>query len=619
MPLPVPAAPLEVHAFRHLAVAWAGLLLAGLGMVLTGPQPWQLLDSLWAVSAAGALVAWIDRRRWADALVMALPPLAGPWVDAELGAQALLVASLGLYLLTRRPRFAAVAGSVAVLLLLGAVGLKQQFAGTSLTWQDVRFFFLQFSDNVGVLGTQPTLVVWALLALGLALAACAAAWAWNPPGRPVGPAAPVLAAALAAALLGHHAGLIAQGVAAMGSSGAWFVATGLQERPLIGFFATRTLQPAWQVPAVDIGDFERASRQWVTAGRGTPPADIVVILQESQFNPALLAGCSRLTCEVEAFASTSQTLAHGPLQVHTFGGGTWLSEFTLQTGLPHDAFGPAGEFAPYSIAPHVRRSFVRSLQAAGYRTVALYPTRGGMMNGRAAYAGYGFDEFLDASQLGLPETWGTPDALVHAAARRVLAEQRRRHDQPIFLFVETLFNHAEHGVEMQRVPAALRADAARDFADADEARSVADYVWRSREFAREMAVTRQAVLGTPRPAVLAWFGDHQPPFAHAVSLRQKVRPLPTPNGTVEARYQTWYDVASNRAPPGGRAAPSALDLAFLPGVLAQAAGAPLDDWLAANVQGRVACAGLLAQCAEPGGREAYLGHLWLRLQSIELP
>lgn len=610
-----------------LAVAWAGLLLAGLAVLLSAARPWPLLDTPWALSAAAALVGWLDRRRWLDAGLMALPPLAGPWVDAELGSQALLSAVLVAYLLTRRPRFAAVAGSLAVALLLGAVGLKQRFAGTPLTWQDLRFFFRQFDDNVGVLATQPTLVAWAGLAAALALAACGAAWAWQPPARRAGRAAPLAAVALAAGLLGHHAGRVAQGAAALGQSGAFFVAMGLEERPLIGFFATRTLQPRWQLPPVDTQAFERASRQWLSpapvasaapAASTASAADIVVILQESQFNPALLAGCSARTCQVDAFAAGPQTLAHGPLQVHTFGGGTWLSEFTLHTGLPHDVFGPAGEFAPFSVAPQVRRSFVRSLKAAGYHTVALYPTRGGMMNGRAAYAGYGFDEFFDAAQLGLPETWGTPDAQVHAAARRVLAEQRLRHDQPVFLFVETLFNHAEHGVEMQRVPAALQAEAARDFPAGDEARSVADYVWRSREFAREMALTRQAVLGTPRPAVLAWFGDHQPPFANAVSLRQKVQPLPTANGLVAARYQTWYDVASNRAPPGA-AALRALDLAFLPGVLAQAAGAPLDDWLAANVQGRVACGGLLEACAQPGARQAYLGHLWQGLGAIRLP
>jgi hypothetical protein len=241
-----------------------------------------------------------------------------------------------------------------------------------------------------------------------------------------------------------------------------------------------------------------------------------------------------------------------------------------------------------------------------------------MMNGRIAYAGYGFDEFLDASQLGLPETWGTPDALVHEAARRVLALERKS-DQPVFLFVLTIFNHAEHGVDMERVPAELVAAASRGFASADEARSVADYVWRSRAFERELELTRAAVLGTPRPAVLAWFGDHQPPFANAITLRERMRSLPTETGTVPARYQTWYEVSSNRPERVPAQAPRALDLVFLPGLLAQAAGASIDDWLAANILARIRCVGLLEACRTPGVREAYLSYLWSDLKEFELP
>ena len=595
-----------------------GLVVACGGVLLSPPRSWPLVDATLALSAAGALVAYLHRRRLVDALVLALPPLAGSLVDPELGAQALSVACLGVVLVTRRPRFAAVAGSAAVALLLAGVRLKLRFAGTPLTWQDVRYFFRQFGGNVGVLATQPTLVAVALAIVVLALAACVAAWRWNPPGRAVRPWAPIAAAALAALLVAHGGGLVVQAVSALGTSGAWFVADGLAQRPLFAFFATASLQPRWAVPAVDTRAFRHDSHGQVAGGDGSRPADIVVILQESQFNPATIAGCTSAACRLDAFGATGDTIAHGPLQVHTFGGGTWLSEFALQTGVPHDAFGPAGEFAPFNVAPHVTHSFVRSLKAAGYVTVALYPTRGDMMNGRTAYAGYGFDQFLDAAQLGLPETWGTPDALVHEAARRVLA-QRRQFDPPVFLFVETLFNHAEHGIHMERVPAALLAETSGDFASPDEARSVADYLWRSRQFEREIVLTRQAVLGTSRPAVLAWFGDHQPPFANAVTLRERIRTMPTASGAVPARYQTWYEVSSNRPGRIGGSVPQALDLVFLPGLLAQAAGAPIDDWLAANVQARNACAGLLESCRTPGGREAYLGYLWGDLGEFALP
>jgi hypothetical protein len=607
-----PRAPLST-----LLTACVGLLLVCAGFFIP-PHAWPALDTPLALSGAAALVGYIGRRRVVDAIVLALPPLAGPWVDPEVGAHALLVACLAVYLVTMRPRFAAVAGGMAIALLLASIRLKQQFAGTPLTWQDVRFFFRQFADNAGVLATQPTLVWYAAVALGLAIGGCVLAWRWNPLGRPLGGWAAVLSSALAALLVTHSMGLVAKEVSKLSMSGAWFVGTGLDERPALGFFATASLTPRWREEPTDTTAFRDGSRKLLSAGAAPAPADIVVFLQESQFNPATLAGCPASLCGLAAFGASRGTIAHGPLQVHVFGGGTWLSEFEFETGVPHDAFGPAGEFASFSVAPHVNRSFVRSLKAAGYRTVALYPTRGGMMNGRNAYAGYGFDTFLDASELGLPETWGTPDALVHEAVRRVLARERQN-DRPVFLFALTLFNHGEHGVEMERVPTDLVAEAARAFPSADEARSVADYVWRSRQFERELQLTREAVLGTPRPALLAWFGDHQPPFANAITLRDRVRSLPTQSGSVPARYQTWYEVSSNRPGRVPTEPPRALDLVFLPGLLAQAAGVPIDDWLAANIWARTQCVGLLQACRVPQVREAYLSYLRQDLGEFTLP
>lgn len=603
------------HLSTQLAIC-AGLLLTCGGLFLA-PHSWRLLDAPLGLSGAAALVAYIGRRRLADAIILALPPLAGRWVDPEVGSHALLVACLVVYLLTLRPRFAAVAGSTVTALLLTGINLKQQFAGTPLTWQDVRFFFQQFADNVGVLATQPTLVWYAGSALGLAILGCAMAWRWNPRGRQVGWSALVTAAALAALLVAHSGGLVVKEVS-KASTSAWFVGEIMVDRPALAFFATASMEPRWGVEATDTTAFRHDSLRLLSAGAKPRPADIVVFLQESQFNPATIAGCPATLCDLDAFGAGSSTIAHGPLQVHVFGGKTWLSEFAFETGVPHDSFGPAGEFVPFSVAPHVHRSFVRSLKAAGYRTVALYPTSGGLMNGRIAYAGYGFDAFLDASDLGLPGDWSAPDALVHEATRRVLALERKR-DQPVFLFVLTIFNHAEHGIRMERVPAELIAEASRSFASADEARSIADYVWRSRAFERELGLTRVAVLGTQRPAVLAWFGDHQPPFANAITLRERMQSLLTETGTVPARYQTWYEVSSNRPKRASAEAPRALDLVFLPGLLAQAAGAPIDDWLAANILARTQCVGLLEACRMPGVREAYLSYLWGDLRAFELP
>ena len=50
------------------------------------------------------------------------------------------------------------------------------------------------------------------------------------------------------------------------------------------------------------------------------------------------------------------------------------------------------------------------------------------------------------------------------------------------------------------------------------------------------------MLQGPGPAVLAWYGDHQPPFGTATALRDRVQPLAA---GVPARYLTWYEISSN--------------------------------------------------------------------------
>ncbi|MFL6629934.1 MAG: sulfatase-like hydrolase/transferase [Vitreoscilla sp.] len=596
---------------------WVGIAL--LGCLLLAAHGWPTAAGMAILLAASAgFVAYAGSGRAFDAAVLALPPLAGAWVDAAVGPAAFLAACLVAYLVTRRALFAAVLGSSAAGLLPACIGLKERFAGTPLTWQDLRFFFLRFHDNIDVMASQPTLLAIAAGAVAVAVVLSMLAWRWSPPGRRAGGRGPLVAVVVAVLLIAHSSDIVARKAARLSAAGdAWVVGEGQLRRPILTFFATASLEPRWQVPAVDTAAFRGQSRQLVSSRAPGRLADIVVFLQESQFDPAAIAGCPASICALDAFAAHDGTVARGPLQVHTFGGGTWKSEFAFHTGVPHSAFGPAGEFVPFNVAPGTQRSFARSLKAAGYRTVALYPTRGGMMNGRAAYAGYGFDAFYDAAQVGLPGGYDTPDALVHAAARDVLARERL-HDQPVFLFVLTIFNHAEHGVRMERVPLQLVSAASKAFEPADEALSVADYVWRSQAFERASAATRSAVLGTRRPAVYAWFGDHQPPFANAIGLRQRIRSLPTETGTVPARYQTWYEVASN-VPHAADSSPRALDLVFLPGTLAQAAGVPLDDWLAANVLAREQCGGLLEACRAPGVREAYLSHLWRDLRAFELP
>src|SRR6185503_16244032 len=56
-------------------------------------------------------------------------------------------------------------------------------------------------------------------------------------------------------------------------------------------------------------------------------ADVISILEESTFDPRILKVCTLPMCKHKMFDADRNTRAHGLLTVHTFGGGTWTSEF----------------------------------------------------------------------------------------------------------------------------------------------------------------------------------------------------------------------------------------------------------------------------------------------------
>ncbi|MEP6511954.1 MAG: sulfatase-like hydrolase/transferase, partial [Dokdonella sp.] len=130
-----------------------------------------------------------------------------------------------------------------------------------------------------------------------------------------------------------------------------------------------------------------------------PPTrpDIVAVLEESTFDPRMLKLCTVPVCTRRMFQADAMTRAHGPMSVHTFGGGTWTSEFSLLTGLSHTLFGNAGLYANYNLAPRVVYTLPRALKQAGYRVIAIYSPNGNFLNARNAYDDYGFDAFYDGA------------------------------------------------------------------------------------------------------------------------------------------------------------------------------------------------------------------------------
>jgi phosphoglycerol transferase MdoB-like AlkP superfamily enzyme len=349
-----------------------------------------------------------------------------------------------------------------------------------------------------------------------------------------------------------------------------------------------------------------------------PPTrpDVVAILEESTFDPRILKLCTLPVCKRRMFEPDRQTRAHGPMSVHTFGGGTWTSEFSFLTGLAHTLFGNAGLYAPYNLAPRVAYTLPKAFSEAGYRTIALYPMSGDFLNARNAYDYYGFDAFYDGTDYGLG--WKSRDADLLAVFQRIYADEKRMHpDQPLFVFMLTLHQHGPHMVPLAELPppydkplfpGTFKPKALDDWLNLN----LGNYLERLQQSDAMLAELEKSLLGGKQPAVLVHFGDHQPSFDGAINQIPKKVPKEAAH---TSNWVTYYMLKSN-FPVRRKFDYPVLDIAFLGSLVLDVAGVPKDAFQQANTLLRERCKGRYLDCKETKMLASYHDHIFTRLHDL---
>lgn len=372
---------------------------------------------------------------------------------------------------------------------------------------------------------------------------------------------------------------------------------------------------ATQIVPVRVPDGTDRSVVWneQVARTGDPARkpDIVAVLEESTFDPRMLAVCKLPQCRRKMFDPDKLTRAHGFLQVHTWGGGTWTSEFALMTGIAHTLFGSAGLYAPFNLAPRVEYSLPRMLKENGYRTVVIYPTSGSFINARNAYAFYGMDRQVDNSETKLG--WDSPDSEVFKVFDRVYAEERAAHpDEPLFVLVLTLRQHGPHMTPLKDLPPPYNKPLFPKQLDDWLNLTLGNYLYRLEQSDLAMAALEKRLFAEPRPLVLLHFGDHQPSFDGAINNLQKI----VPKGITDPTKVTYYVLKSNFTPREKFDYP-VLDIIYLGGLLLDTADLRRNDYYEANTLLRERCRGRYFDCATPKLLDSYHAYIFDTLHALK--
>jgi hypothetical protein len=324
---------------------------------------------------------------------------------------------------------------------------------------------------------------------------------------------------------------------------------------------------------------------------------IIMLLDESSFDVTAAPDIKVPAGYTDYFKSSDGK--QRTMIAESTGGPTWYTEFNVLTGLSARSFGDLKFYITRITAGRVTRGLPHALQRCGYKTVSLYPTYGDFLSARAFQKGTGIDQFIDMAGMGVHEDM-QPDKFYFDQALKVLAREQPQ-QSPVFMFVYLTANHFPwwNVYRPDLTPAGWTPPG--NTAEVDEyirrqAMTANDY----REF------TERLKRDYPDESFLVLrFGDHQPAISQKL-LEPGIDQARLAKHLIAADpryYSTYYAIDGiNYQPRNLSSALETLDAAYIPLVLQEAAGLPLDPSFAEQKSIMLRCKGTFYACKK--GAEA---------------
>jgi len=278
------------------------------------------------------------------------------------------------------------------------------------------------------------------------------------------------------------------------------------------------------------------------------------------------------------------------------GGSSWLTEYNVLTGLSSRSFGRFSYFVTRIASGRVERGLPLALRRCGYSTVSLYPAYGAFMSARTFQTTTGIQKFYDARDLGAKgiET----DGFFYDNAVRLLSQEKQ--GTPVFMYVYLGANHFPW-------VSTFRPEQTPAWRTLGNEPKIDEYLRRQTMSAQDYNafVTKLKKQFPTEPFLIVRYGDHQPEFSSLI-----IEPNLTEDDIAKRLmvydpryYATYYAIDSvNFKPVGSPTAMETIDAAYLPLVVQDAAGIPLDPSFEEQKKIMLRCKGLFYSCKD--GAEA---------------
>lgn len=326
------------------------------------------------------------------------------------------------------------------------------------------------------------------------------------------------------------------------------------------------------------------------------PPHIIMVLDESSFDITAAPGIKVPAGYRDYFKSADGV--QRTFVAEATGGPTWYTEFNVLTGLSVRSFGDLKYYVTRIAAGRVQRGLPQALGRCGYRSISLYPTYGNFLGARSFQKSAGVQRFVDMAEMGIAEE-AQPDRFFFDQARETFAREKGK-GAPLFMFVYLTANHFPWTT-------AYKPELTPEWKGPGNTAEVDEYLRRQHMTARDYGdfVARLKADYPGESFVIVRFGDHQPAISHKL-LEPDADParVATRVRRGDTMYYATYFAVDTINHPGvdWAAMPQQIDAAYLPVVIQDAAGLPLEPSFAEQKRIMQRCGGAFHACN--GGHEA---------------
>lgn len=509
--------------------------------------------SFLAVLASCALIAvlWVYfiRHEW-------------PWINIAftLGVTAVLIS--GILLASRRVLFstALVAGFIA--LIVAASEVKRHYVGMSMHAYDV-VFYLMSPDTLSFLWTDFRLELVGLV--GAVAALLGMAWflyRLDPTRVPRKLAGAAVMLSLAATVW-----------AAEHKGGRHHTLYYWGHHYVSSFYLSwaETIETLWRGQLIEAAPHANGGQALAAPTTCRPlgrSPNIILIHQESVFPPSYFPGI-RYDAGLDPFFRSADGQLR-KLRVETYGGASWLTEFSVLAGVSTFSFGGMRPFVQSLMQGKVHDTVPETLARCGYRNTLYYPMNKNFVSSAKFYEAIGFAEILDRKAQGASR-YNERDRFYYDNALANMERHFKQSDAPVFDFIITAATHLPY--EPPFMPEI-------DVPGGGPSPQMHEYLRRVGLAKRDYDYFR-AELARRFPGerfLIVQYGDHQPvvtrPFLgfDTATATEDMTMGPDSPG-----YLTYYSMDGVNYDPGPLPDVDVLDVPYLGALLLNAAKIPISD------------------------------------------